>query len=232
MSQEQVTLFTVAVWTKPVDCSDPMCESYAIVSDDTDHDKKSVTAFLWHMINHFVKGKHPSVNHVYAFSDGPTSQFKNRFLVNFLHKLNKVVNIQWNFFATSHGKGVVDGIGATVKRLVWNAVMTRTAPAVQDAQSFYNVASILPMAVEVSFVSKKDIDDILCSLSMEKWFSDAPPIHGISQFHCTEPTGAGFVNCRLYSSQSSCQTEGPPEVFPYDSCDSDDDEDYSEYEHG
>ena len=44
-SQEQVTLFTVAVWTKPVDCSDPVCESYAIVSDDTDPDKKSVTAF-------------------------------------------------------------------------------------------------------------------------------------------------------------------------------------------
>ena len=69
---------------------------------------------------------------------------------------------------------------------------------------------------------------------MEKCFPDAPLIHSISQFHCIEPTGAGFVNCRLYSSQSSCHTEGPPEVFPYDSCDSDatsdDDEDYSEYE--
>ena len=63
-SQEQVTLFTVAVWTKPVDCSDLVRESYAHVSDDTDPDKKSVTAFLWHVINHFVKGKHPSVNHV------------------------------------------------------------------------------------------------------------------------------------------------------------------------
>ena len=130
----------------------------------------------------------------------------------------------------------MDGIGATVKRFVWNAVMTRAAPAVQDAQSFYNVASTLPMAVNVSFVSKKDIDDVLCSLSLEKCFSEAPPIHGISRFHCIEPTHAGFVNCRLYSSQSTCQTERPPEVFPYDSCDSDatsdddDDEDYSEDE--
>ena len=59
--QEQVTLFTMAVWTKPADSNDPVCESYAIVSDDTDHDKKSVTVFLWHVINYFVKGKHPSI---------------------------------------------------------------------------------------------------------------------------------------------------------------------------
>ena len=27
--------------------------------------------------------------------------------------------IRWNFFATSHGKGVGDGIGGTLKRAVW-----------------------------------------------------------------------------------------------------------------
>lgn len=52
---------------------------------------------------------------------------------------------------------------------------------------------------------------------MERCFSEAPAVHGISQFHCIEPTERGFVNCRLYSSQSSSQSEGPPEVFPYDS---------------
>lgn len=152
-----------------------------------------------------------------AFSDGPSSQFKNRYLVNFLHKLQKIVNIEWNFFATSYDKGVVDGIGATVKRLVWNAVMTRAAPVVQDAQSFYTVASTLPMAVIVSFVSKKERDDVLSSLSMEKCFSEATPIPGISKFHCIQPTEDGFVNCRLYSSQLTSQSDEPPHVFPYDS---------------
>lgn len=32
------------------------------------------------------------------------------------------MKIDWNFFATSHGKGAVDGIGATVKRGIWNAI--------------------------------------------------------------------------------------------------------------
>lgn len=59
--QEQVTLFTVSVWTKAKSNSD----SYVIVSEDTDHDKKSLTAFLWHVINCLVKGKHPSVKHAH-----------------------------------------------------------------------------------------------------------------------------------------------------------------------
>lgn len=232
-SQEQVTLFTVAVWTKAKANTERVCESHVIVSDDTDHDKKSVIAFLWYVINHLVKDRHPSVKHVYAFSDGPTSQFKNRYLVHFLHKLTNIVNIQWNFFATSHGKGVVDGIGATVKRLVYNAVTTRAAPVVQDAHSFYQVASALPMAVNVSLVSKKERDEILSSLCMEKCFLEAPPIHGISQFHCIEPTEKGFVNCRLYSSQLSSQNKGPPHVFSYDSdlessCSNEDASDYDD----
>ena len=34
------------------------------------------------------------------------------------------ISIRWNFFATSHGKGVVDGIGGTVKRSVWRHIQS------------------------------------------------------------------------------------------------------------
>ena len=79
----------------------------------------------------------------YIFSDGPSSQFKNKYIVNFLHKLNQTIDIQWNFFATSHGKGVVDGVGGTIKRLVWKAFIARKAAVVGDAESFYRVAKQL-----------------------------------------------------------------------------------------
>ena len=39
-----------------------------------------------------------------------------------------------NVFATSHGKGAIDGIAANVKRLVWNA--TQACAFVNNAQSF------------------------------------------------------------------------------------------------
>ena len=33
------------------------------------------------------------------------------------------IDLSWHFFATSHGNGVVDGIGGTVKRLVWSGIL-------------------------------------------------------------------------------------------------------------
>jgi len=45
--------------------------------------------------------------------------------------------LQWNFFATSHGKGCVDGVGGTVKRLVWNKVKSRKV-TVTGAEDFVN----------------------------------------------------------------------------------------------
>ena len=57
-SQNQVTLFTVAIWTKSGD-NDSCCESHVIVSDDLKHDKTSVAEFMSKVVNDLVKGEHP-----------------------------------------------------------------------------------------------------------------------------------------------------------------------------
>lgn len=41
-------------------------------------------------------------------------------MAGFYHTLQKKgLRIKWPFFATSHGKGVIDGLGETVKRMVF-----------------------------------------------------------------------------------------------------------------
>lgn len=35
------------------------------------------------------------------------------------------IEIEWNFFATSHGKGACDGIGGSVKRSAYRASLQR-----------------------------------------------------------------------------------------------------------
>lgn len=215
--QEQVTLFTVAVWTKGTGGEDNVCESHGMVSDEMAHDKKVVAVFMSRVIDNFVTKRHPNVKQVYVFSDGPSSQFKNKYMADFVQTLCKTVHIQWNFFATSHGKGVVDGTGGTVKRLVWNAVMTRKSPVVvDDAQSFFQVANSLQSSVTVSPLKQKEMNDISDSLHLEKCFSEALPIPGISRFHCIEP-GRNSLSCFLYSFQSQMENR-PPDVYPYE-CD-------------
>ena len=65
------------------------------------------------------------------------SQFKNRCTLSNFCFLSKDFGLQgeWFFFATSHGKGVVDGVGAVVKRAVWSQVKQRKAE-ISDARDF------------------------------------------------------------------------------------------------
>ena len=57
--------------------------------------------------------KFPSIKVLTVFSDGAGSQFKQRFLFSNLHYWEQDLKLTWNFFATSHGKGVVDGLLGT-----------------------------------------------------------------------------------------------------------------------
>ena len=50
-------------------------------------------------------------------------------LHNFRHEFD--VNIIWNFFATSHGKGAVYCIGGTIKHTVWSCVKAGSAEDIQ-----------------------------------------------------------------------------------------------------
>lgn len=61
------------------------------------------------------------VKEVRIWSDGPASQFKNRFIANYLPIIEKghILKITCNVFAT-HRKGPVDGIGSALKRRVRN----------------------------------------------------------------------------------------------------------------
>ncbi len=45
------------------------------------------------------------------FSDNASSQFKNPYIINYLTIMMDTMDIDfsWNYFASSHGKGVVDG---------------------------------------------------------------------------------------------------------------------------
>ena len=92
-----------------------------IISDDLNHTKYCIFVFM-QCIFRSLRAKFPSIQAINIFSDGPTSRFKQRFLFSNLHhwEQDHDITIRCNFFATSHGKGVVDGIGGTVKRTVWN----------------------------------------------------------------------------------------------------------------
>lgn len=176
-SQDQVTLFPVVIWTKNSE-NKTICNSYAIVSDDHSHDKKSVAVFMDKVLNTFVKERNPDVEEVHIYSDGPSSQFKNKYVVQLLHTFQKNLGtrISWHYFATSHGKGAVDGVGGTVKRTVWSAVSTRKVQSVVSAKSFADVAKQFCQSTDITLITRKAIEKVSKKLNLENIFKNAKPV--------------------------------------------------------
>ncbi|KAJ8033178.1 39S ribosomal protein L13, mitochondrial [Holothuria leucospilota] len=130
-NQRQVSLFTAALWHSG------SLHSHILVSDNLTHSKDTITAYMDVLLGYLPD----SVSSISIWSDGPASQFKNRYMAASLHPLGKAhkIDIEWNFFATSHGKGPVDGIGGSAKRFVMQKVLNGQH-IVTNAASFADAA--------------------------------------------------------------------------------------------
>ena len=106
-NKTQITVLTSVYW------KGGHHKSGVIISDDLRHTKESVVTFIDHLITNQIKPT--MVNKLHIWTDGLTSQFKNKFIAASIKWLGAkhLLSITWNFFAASHGKGCVDGIGGT-----------------------------------------------------------------------------------------------------------------------
>ena len=134
-THKQVTIFTAHAWIKK-----HVKESFAIISDYLNHTKDAVYTFMSKLSDYLVK-TYSSIKLINVFSDGASSQFKQRYLFSNLYEWEKEfsINLIWNFFATSHGKGAVDGIGGTLKRSVWRQVKANSLPP-HNTKSYAEIA--------------------------------------------------------------------------------------------
>ncbi|KAK3928964.1 Protein translocase subunit, partial [Frankliniella fusca] len=119
------------------------CLSFVIISDTEDHQNEEVFTFL-HSYIPFLKEHVPNLKHIYYFSDGAASQYKNRKNVTNLrmHFDDFGLTAEWHYFATSHGKGPCDGLGGTLKRHAARESLQKikNQEKVTDAPSFFRWA--------------------------------------------------------------------------------------------
>ena len=88
--------------------------SYIIVSDCLEHEKHAVSAYTSKIIE-VIQTEFPAVNEIDIWSDGPSSQYKNKFVFVLVPKLEVYYGfkIKWHYLSTSHGKGPNDGLGGS-----------------------------------------------------------------------------------------------------------------------
>ena len=101
--------------------------AFACISDHMTHDTVAVYGFVEKLLNGYVKLFLPQLQKIHYFSDGSCAQYKyyKNFANLIFHVQDFGITAEWNFFATSHGKNLCDGVGGTVKRLATRASLQR-----------------------------------------------------------------------------------------------------------
>lgn len=171
----QVSVFTAALHHRK------KSHSKAIISDNTHHSKETIVAYLHKLLSNLPR----TVKILKIWTDGPSSQFKNKYIAALIRLLEKEYNLKifWNFFAASHGKGTVDGIGAAVKHRIKRLVMSRKA-TVNCADDFFNAFNENKKSkVELMLLTSGEIAKVNVDLGLDDFFAKAPKVKNISALH-------------------------------------------------
>jgi hypothetical protein len=183
--QNHISIFTCAVWHRQI-------KSFALVCDSSDHTKLSVVP----NINKIIELLSDDITEVHIFSDNATSQFKNKYILASMKILEKkyTIKMHWHFFAAMHGKGVVDGIGATVKRVARKNVLTEKY-IISSASDL--AAATKNLKITVILMTNKEKLEINNSLGLSTFFKKTKKIKGLHKCHYFQVLDGNVVGEQL-----------------------------------
>ena len=101
---------------------DGQTQTFLICTDSKHKDKNTVLVFVEHLYKNYIMNSddsHDDIEEI-IWTNGPSSEFKNKYCVEIIRRLAEKYNkpFTWKYFATSHGKSVVDGVGGNCKSIV------------------------------------------------------------------------------------------------------------------
>ena len=91
------------------------------------------------------------------------------------------------FVATSHGNGVVGGIGGTVKRTVWQHIQSEKSH-ITTLQEYSALAKQLCPNIQVEYVTKSEIDQQFTFLNIKR--EGVKVVPQTYKVHCVKALGA------------------------------------------
>ncbi|GBN37934.1 hypothetical protein AVEN_109754-1 [Araneus ventricosus] len=155
--------------------------SFCTVSENLDHGAHAVWAHLKPILEELVPNNVSSkVDSVHFWTDGPSSQYKNRFNFFYLTELLPILcpsikRSTWNFSAADHGKGPMDGVGGALKRMADTLVVRGTD--ITDSDSFLQNLKKTETTVKLYKIENTDI------ANLKEKSKDIPQISNIMQKH-------------------------------------------------
>ena len=180
---KQFTLFTVCAWEKNG------CHSIVITLDYLSQNNYAVLAFMSMLVDHLKHIK--EFNRYIVFSDGAPTQFKQKFTMCGMTLLQQ--SLSWNSFATSHGKGAVNGIGGRIKCDIYNTTLGKGL-VIKNLDDFVDVAEHCSKNVTILKCTKKHV--LSTVKQVDEDISDSAGIPGTHKMHCVKVLVAYMIETK------------------------------------
>ena len=158
-SRQQVTLHTGVLYFMSGDRA-LGCKSFCSVSESLRHDPSAIWAHLKPIFNMLARS-FPQIDTLHIWSDGPTTQYRNRRnfgIFSVLHHFGNFKTATWNYTESGHGKAAADGIGGWLKRQADGLVAHGTD--ITDASVLFSALQADRSETELYMVTDDDIKAI------------------------------------------------------------------------
>ena len=142
-------------------------------------------------LSEILKYKQENVRFLKVWTDGPNSQFKNKYVMEAIEMLSEVYNIKiiWNFSATSQ---------VTLKQTAADK-----ESIINNLQDFYN--TVMHSSVKVTCMPVDEFQVHVENLGLQKLFESVQPISDITKYHYIE-----FENKNVILKYYFSQRQNPP----------------------
>ena len=182
-------------------------KTYCFISDCMEHKTSLVYTFQTSLITDLKKNL-PTLKKIHYFTDGSIAQYKNKYnFINLCHHAADFDEIvpEWNFFATSHGKNVCDGIGGMVKRAASKASLQRiSSQYILTAQDLFTFAEGTFPTIKFYYVSKENFKNK--EQFLQERFQRASTVKGTHGFHKVKPLSNNTILAFQTSESNTFQT--------------------------
>ena len=168
------------------------------------HNTIAVYLFVEKLITDYVKLCLPQLPKIHYLSDGSCAQYKNykNFANLIFHVQDFGITAEWNFFATSHGKNLCDGVGGTVKRLATRASLQRPLDnQILTPYQLFEFASQDIFGITSFYVNSETVKKTAAIL--EPQFAKAERLNGTRNHHQFVPEGSSMRMIHISESNSN-----------------------------
>ena len=137
------------------------------------------------VINHSIEKIQQPIETVFIVSDGCASQFHSRYVFSLLTHMQPYINTEWHYNEAHHGKGPMDGIGGTVKILVYRRGLSGDV-VINTPKEFANFADQIT-SVNCLFLENTEL------LKEPEEVTKAPPIPSTLKIHKVQRVANGHI---------------------------------------